>query len=450
MGDEENALPASKKRVAGRQISKDSPELDDDAPEPEMGTFQKASEEVMATRRIVKVRRNQPPSAPSSNPFAGIRLVPSSDKNANTSSPADHLQSGGDGIAPDEQNNSTVESEKTNEGNQTEGDALLNEAEGKEEGIKNSEEKTNESASKSDDSNAIAKPSEPEASEKVENGEKETVNEAREETCEDSKEDTSKAAEGDSEAKDREETEDEKDTDHKEKTLPAAPLSSFQQLSSSQNAFTGIAGTGFSTSSFSFGSVASDGSNFASSGTLFGLKNDNSSYPSFGLGSTNNGSSASSILGIKSEASKSGVISMQEVPVETGEENEKAVFTADAILYEYLDGGWKERGKGELKMNVSTSGAEKARLIMRTKGNYRLILNASLYPDMSLKDMDKKGVTFACVNSAAEGKDGLTTFALKFKDSSIREEFGAAVAAHKGEKSPVLKTPENSPKASDD
>ncbi|RVW88001.1 Nuclear pore complex protein NUP50A [Vitis vinifera] len=148
----------------------------------------------------------------------------------------------------------------------------------------------------------------------------------------------------------------------------APPFSSFQQLSSSQNAFTGLAGTGFSSSTFSFGSISKDGSTIIS-------KSEGSGFPS-----------------------------LQEVPVETGEENEKAVFTADSVLFEFFDGGWKERGKGELKVNVSRDGVEKARLVMRAKGNY----------------------------SIGEGKDGLSTFALKFKDASIVEEFSVAVTAHKG------------------
>ena len=100
-------------------------------------------------------------------------------------------------------------------------------------------------------------------------------------------------------------------------------------------------------------------------------------------------------------------------------------------MFEFLDGGWRERGKGEVKVNVSSNGG-KARLVMRAKGNYRLILNASLYPEMKLVSMDKKGITFACVNS--EGRDGLSTFALKFKDPTILEEFRVAVDKHKGSK----------------
>ncbi|KAI4387423.1 hypothetical protein MLD38_005259 [Melastoma candidum] len=77
MADTENGLPPSKKRAAGRELNRDRPELDEeeDAPELEGGTFKRASDDVLATRRIVKVRRNQGTSVPASNPFAGIRLV---------------------------------------------------------------------------------------------------------------------------------------------------------------------------------------------------------------------------------------------------------------------------------------------------------------------------------------------------------------------------------------
>ncbi|OAY80307.1 Nuclear pore complex protein NUP50B [Ananas comosus] len=416
MADGENAAPASKKRVAGVQLSKDNPEVDDDTSETEMGTFQRASEEVMATRRIVKVRRHQQPSAPSSNPFATIKFVP-----------------------PNLEEQNKVKNDTGSEVNGTESGALLNEKEGKEENSGQSEDTTNEVTSKGD-STRLAEGGE------AENGAKETVDEAEEEAGEETKAERTELEkteaekrEAEEEKKDEEEKkedeegkkvdedekkdnqEEKKESEQKEKSASATPFSSFKEMSSSQNAFTGFAGTGFSASAFSFGSVSGEGSTFA--GTL------------------NNSTS---------EPHKSSTVSMQQVPVETGEENEKSVFTADAVLFEYLEGGWKEKGKGELKLNVSKSSDEKARLVMRAKGIYKLILNASLYPDMSLKDMDKRGVSFACLNSAGEGKEGLNTFALKFKDSGIREEFHVAVAAHKGEKGLVLKTPENSPKASDE
>lgn len=77
MEDAKNALQSSKKRAAERELTRDTP-LDDeeDDTDLEAGTFKKASDEVLATKRIIKVsRRQQNNSDPSSNPVAGIRLA---------------------------------------------------------------------------------------------------------------------------------------------------------------------------------------------------------------------------------------------------------------------------------------------------------------------------------------------------------------------------------------
>lgn len=437
MGDAESALPPSKKRAAGRELSRDNPGLDDeeDSSELESGTFKKATDEVLATRRIVKVRRNQTASTPSSNPFAGIRLVPSTEPSATvtpatteptkTVSPAatELLESSENKVSVDANNDAGKEAEK--------GDG----------------EDNKQSESKIDEPVAVeAASSEPEKGEDESSKQTESKNEpasadAAGKKSSDDKENGAEKSEvdnGQTAGVDKPENEEEKETSHE--TTDSSQLSSFGQLSSTQNAFTGLAGTGFSTSTFAFGSIPKDGS--ASNSTSASV-----------FGQVNNGNSSLFNTPATSIASKSeGTTfpSMQEVVVETGEENEKVVFSADSVLFEFLDGSWKERGKGELKVNVSTNATGRARLLMRARGNYRLILNASLYPDMKLTNMDKKGITFACINSATEGKSGLSTFALKFRDASIVEEFRTAVAAHKDKTTAVLKTPENSPKATDD
>ncbi|KQK17226.1 nuclear pore complex protein NUP50A isoform X2 [Brachypodium distachyon] len=445
MADEEHAQ-TSRKRVADKQINKDNPEPDDDSTEQEDGTFKKASEEVMATRRIVKVRRQQPSSAPS-NPFSAIRFAPS-DSSVQASIPASEP-------APSDVTMPNVTdsclSEKANEGSNGSGSEL---------DAKNKSEvpieapsplvKTGDKADGTEDGTGenkvvVAEPSKDDSkTPRIEGETKDEDAEEKKAVNEDkiSKDDDEKKDEAGSDTKDV--SCEQKDADSKGQSSSPTPLFSFKNLSSSQNAFTGLAGTGFSVSSFSFGS----GSKESSNAPLFGLNSDGSTFPSFNIGATNNGSSAPA-LATAAEAPKK--FAMPEGPVETGEENEKAVFTAESAIYEYLDGSWKERGKGELKLNIPLSGGERSRLIMRAKGNYRLILNASLYDDMSLKDMDKKGVTFACINSIGESQSGLTTFALKFKDTGIREDFKAAVETHKGKTAPdALTTAEDSPKASAD
>lgn len=436
MADLENAPPPSKKRAAGRELSRDNPGLDDEegSSEQESGTFKRASEEVLATRKIVKVRRPQSTSGPSSNPFAGIRLVPPSEASADPSQvavdaqPASEVRVSGEA---NQQSDSKPESAADKESDAKE-EKVLSEA--TEPGVTNDQTEAESAADKENvvkENNTIS--SEPAVGEDKTKNDGEAENEVK----------TVTDAETGNVDKNENEEKRENKNENVDPSAEGAPLNSFQQLSSSQNAFTNLSGTGFSTSTFSFGLISKDGSALSTgSGSLFGSKND---VPS-GLGLSNNGSSSLFSTTGPSIVSKSDIPSMQEVAVETGEENEKPVFTADAVLFEFIDGGWKERGKGDLKVNVSESGADKARLVMRAKGIRKVILNASLYPDMKLANMEKKGVTFACMNSIDEKKDGLSTFALKFKDGSIVEEFRSAVTEHKGKTATVMKTPENSPK----
>lgn len=436
MADLENAPPPSKKRAAGRELSRDNPGLDDEegSSEQESGTFKRASEEVLATRKIVKVRRPQSTSGPSSNPFAGIRLVPPSEASADPSQvavdaqPASEVRVSGEA---NQQSDSKPESAADKESDAKE-EKVLSEA--TEPGVTHDQTEAESAADKENvvkENNTIS--SEPAVGEDKTKNDGEAENEVK----------TVTDAETGNVDKNENEEKRENKNENVDPSAEGAPLNSFQQLSSSQNAFTNLSGTGFSTSTFSFGLISKDGSALSTgSGSLFGSKND---VPS-GLGLSNNGSSSLFSTTGPSIVSKSDIPSMQEVAVETGEENEKPVFTADAVLFEFIDGGWKERGKGDLKVNVSESGADKARLVMRAKGIRKVILNASLYPDMKLANMEKKGVTFACMNSIDEKKDGLSTFALKFKDGSIVEEFRSAVTEHKGKTATVMKTPENSPK----
>ncbi|XP_020577991.1 nuclear pore complex protein NUP50A-like [Phalaenopsis equestris] len=441
MADAENVVSASKKRVAGRQITKDNAELDDDTSEPEMGTFQKASEEVLATRRIVNVRRRQPVSSTSSNPFAGIRLVSSTEPNVKAVAQVES-QNPTEMAVLKEANNAN---DKHGEDNKIKCAVFFDEVNGTGENKKYSECHTGAREATSNEIDSITTVKDVSQSlgaavevsydknagagkTLIEKPDEEAIEKPKE-ACEETKKEAEKISGEEVEEIKEAEVE---ENNMKEASGPASTFSSFRHLSSSQNAFTSLSGTGFGASSFSFGPVK-----------------EASTFTSFSFTSSNNGTSSLPLFGFTGITGGDGAPSLQEVPVETGEENEKSVFSADATLYEYLDGSWKERGRGEIKVNTSISGG-KARLVMRSRGNYRLILNASLYPDMTLANMDKKGITFSCVNIAGEGRAGLTTCALKFKDSSFAEEFSGVVKEHKGKKAIALKTPENSPKASDE
>ncbi|MED6134143.1 hypothetical protein PIB30_034548 [Stylosanthes scabra] len=413
MGDADN-LPPSKKRVAGRELTRDTPLDDDeeDAPEVEGGTFKRASDEVLASRRIVKVRRQQSNSAPSSNPFSGIRLLTPTETTAEKKSTDENTATDDSKDTKEEKDEETKQPKGEIRG--TEDKSSSGESNADKEQIV--EEKNNDGKQ---DAKSETNDNRSESEDKKNAADKESVNKADEDKDDNDAKNIDKKENSDDSNKKAEKVESE------EPSSEGGNFKSFQQLSSNQNAFTGLAGTGSNTSLFSFGCMSKEGSALSSgTSSIFGL--------------SNNGNSGFGVSGVSPAISRSkgsGLV-LQEVATETGEEDENVVFRANSALFEFADGSWKERGKGEVKVNVHC-GTEKARLLMRARGNYRLILNASIYSEMKLKNMDKKGVSFACINSASEGKDGLSTFALKFKDESILEEFKCAVMAHKGDTSLV-------------
>jgi Ran-binding protein 3 len=67
---------------------------------------------------------------------------------------------------------------------------------------------------------------------------------------------------------------------------------------------------------------------------------------------------------------------------ETGEEGEVTVWTGRAKLYtmggEGATKGWKERGVGNFKLNITAEEPKKARFVLRADGTHRLLLNTAV------------------------------------------------------------------------
>lgn len=91
-------------------------------------------------------------------------------------------------------------------------------------------------------------------------------------------------------------------------------------------------------------------------------------------------------------------------PIETGEENEEAVWTGRAKLYTFVsqDGkrSWQERGVGPLKLNVTREEPNKARFVLRADGTHRLLLNVAVTSQLRFGDA-----------SGGEPNDGKLLFA---------------------------------------
>jgi len=90
---------------------------------------------------------------------------------------------------------------------------------------------------------------------------------------------------------------------------------------------------------------------------------------------------------------------LTQIIVETGEEGEETIFSCKAKLL-YNDGKeWKERGIGTFKLNVSEESYDNheddshkrtARLIMRTEGVFRVILNTPVFKGMKVGNLAGK------------------------------------------------------------
>mmetsp|Transcript_9013 Transcript_9013/g.19376 ORF Transcript_9013/g.19376 Transcript_9013/m.19376 type:complete len:424 (+) Transcript_9013:78-1349(+) len=234
--------------------------------------------------------------------------------------------------------------------------------------------------------------------------------------------DVSKAGEKDGEAKG--------EAKPAEAPTPAEASSNpFAALGSSSKPFSGFGGGfgGFGSMGGGFGAVT--GAGFGSStgaGTASGTPTFNfgtGAFPNIaGLSKAGDGANGEEgddgevenleVFGA-STAEFKPVVQLPDQKTVTGEEEEQVAFTADGALFEFdpPHAIWRERGKGEYKVNVDKSG--NARMVMRQAGNYRLLLNAKIYAGMAVQKMPGNvGVSFACFNAAQaadtphEKKDG--------------------------------------------
>lgn len=417
MASEEDSFAnaASKKRVASRQISKDDdPDVEEEAPL-EGDTFRKAPDSVLASRRIVKVRRtggNAAAAPAAANPFASIRLVPpSAEPKPAEPTPAEPKPA----EEPTPAEPKPAEEPTPAEPKPAEAAAPAEEAAPEPEGEGESKEEVQPEAV----TVTVTETMTVTATADDESSKETTVSEKVVEVVQ-----PAAATNG---------------------TSTLLSSETFQLASSAKNAFSASFGSGFPATTTPFGSNLSTSGGFGSlnggfsfgSGSAFGSSLFGSS--TFGQAAnpvvfekTNGSSTAAAAASVSPASAAPAKITLQEVPLETGEEKEKAVFTADASLFEFLDGGWKERGKGEIKVSVPDDTSRKSRLVMRSKGNLRLLLNANIFPDMKITKMDNRGVTFVCANATAGGKEGFTTYALKLRDPQTAKDFMSTVEAHKG------------------
>ncbi|XP_067218979.1 ran-binding protein 3b isoform X9 [Chanodichthys erythropterus] len=99
---------------------------------------------------------------------------------------------------------------------------------------------------------------------------------------------------------------------------------------------------------------------------------------------------------------------LEKVEVRTGEEAESNVLQMQCKLFVFDKPAqsWVERGRGLLRLNDMAStddGTLQSRLVMRTQGSLRLILNTKLWPQMQVDKASEKSVRITAMDTEDQG-----------------------------------------------
>ena len=68
----------------------------------------------------------------------------------------------------------------------------------------------------------------------------------------------------------------------------------------------------------------------------------------------------------------------EEVETFTGEEDEINVLDVNSKLFTFISSNWEERGPGNLRVNDSKDKNKSSRVVFRTSGNLRVLLNTKV------------------------------------------------------------------------
>eukprot|EP00118_Oscarella_pearsei_P002224 m.9899 g.9899 ORF g.9899 m.9899 type:complete len:365 (+) comp21729_c0_seq2:101-1195(+) len=105
----------------------------------------------------------------------------------------------------------------------------------------------------------------------------------------------------------------------------------------------------------------------------------------------------------------------EQAEARTGEENEKNVLQVSCILYifEAESHSWKVKGRGLLRLNDQDTDTSQSRIVMRTQGNLRVILNTLLWPEMVCEKVSRKSVRLTALDPEGGMRVYLATCAVK-------------------------------------
>ncbi|KAK6634216.1 hypothetical protein RUM44_004824 [Polyplax serrata] len=115
----------------------------------------------------------------------------------------------------------------------------------------------------------------------------------------------------------------------------------------------------------------------------------------------------------------------EEVLVTTGEEDEENILQINVKLFAFDNGVWVERGRGILRLNDQKGDQHtSSRIVIRTLGNLRVVLNTKIWSKMSLNRASEKSARITAMDPNGQVKIFLIQTSLKDMSSlySLLEE----------------------------
>ncbi|KAK2159832.1 hypothetical protein LSH36_145g04064 [Paralvinella palmiformis] len=116
----------------------------------------------------------------------------------------------------------------------------------------------------------------------------------------------------------------------------------------------------------------------------------------------------------------------EEVQVKTGEEDESNVFQINVklFLFDKVNQSWIEKGRGQLRLNdmsCAQSRSFQSRLVMRTQGSLRVVLNTKVWAGMLVEMPSEKSVRI----TAVDHEDGIKIYLIMANRSDVSHIYSA-------------------------
>ncbi|XP_017140501.1 ran-binding protein 3 [Drosophila miranda] len=136
---------------------------------------------------------------------------------------------------------------------------------------------------------------------------------------------------------------------------------------------------------------------------------DSSEAASSSSSSNNNKSEASEAKSLTDvareyEESRAQKRKYEEVETFTGEEDELNIVDVSCKLFAWVNSNWEERGRGSLRLNDVKGERDCSRVVFRTSGNLRLLLNTKVWAAMVAERASPKSLRLTAIDNTGSLK----------------------------------------------